>query len=44
MRIRGQVPDSYLSCECSILWEGFGFIKGACGEPCFSTSKDDSLD
>ena len=28
----------------SILWEGFEFIKGASGEPCFSTSKDDSLD
>ena len=26
-RIRGQVPDSCLSCEYSILWEGFEFIK-----------------
>ena len=43
-RIRGQVPDSCLSCEFSILWEGIEFIKWACGEPCFSTSKDDSLD
>ena len=43
-RIRGQVPDSCLSCEYSILWEGFEFIKGASRESCFSTSKDDSLD
>ena len=42
-RIKGQVPDSCLSCEFSILGEGFEFIKGACVEPCFSTSKDDSL-
>ena len=41
---QGTVPDSCLSCEYSILQEGFEFIKGACGEPCFSTSKDDSLD
>ena len=26
-RIRGQVPDSCLSCEFSILWEGIEFIK-----------------
>ena len=26
-RIRGQVPDSCLSCEFSIFWEGFEFIK-----------------
>ena len=43
-RINGQVPDSCLSCEYSILREGFEFIKRACWEPCFSTSKDDSLD
>ena len=42
-RIRGHVPDSCLSCEYSILWEGIEFIKRACGE-LFSNSKDDSLD
>ena len=32
---QGTVPDSCLSCEFSILWEGFEFIKWACGDPCF---------
>ena len=32
---QGTVPDSCLSCEFSILWEGIKFIKCACGEPCF---------
>ena len=35
-RIRGQVPDSCLSCEFSILWEGFEFIKGASRESCLA--------
>ena len=42
--VEDKVPDPCLSCEFSILWEVFEFIKWACGEPCFSTSKDDSLD
>ena len=28
----GQVPDPCMSCEYSILWEGFEFIKGTSGE------------
>ena len=35
-RIRGQIPDSCLSCEFSILYERLEFIKGASSESCLA--------
>ena len=36
MEDQGTGPDSCLSCEFSIPWEGFEFIKGTSRESCLA--------